>query len=432
VLWDALGFQGRPSRVFVRFYLLLDTDRSGAADLEEVLVGLTRCAAGMAYRDAPFRTYAPEPRAWETGEEAWSCRTDFLFHLYDVDANGWLTPVEVADMVAEYECPVRKARALHDSQLRSALDIALGPRGRMDPAAFAVVASAVPYLIDPSEEVQLALSAFGRQIGAALRALGDFFGSTGVYDIVPVEEELFVLRGVYVSEMAQLGGSQRLRGSPRRSSRLGAGAAMPRGDSCNDVSSLSQSESSPPFRAAAAAAAPTSAGRAGTPDSLTSADAAPLRAPLTQAEAEAFELARKGDAESVENLILFTALSASCISPDGDTLLLALLRSPWAAEQAAAQAGAAGGGGEGEEALEGDPIAQLVHRLLGCGVPAAARDGVGRTAAELASELGLQQVAWLLDDAAGRTSPSHAMPSPGGGPEAASSQRRRSRYIADR
>lgn len=426
MLWEALGFHGRPSRVFVRFYLLLDTDRSGAADLEEVLVGLTRCAAGMAYRDAPFRTYAPEPRAWETGEEAWSCRTDFLFHLYDVDANGWLTPAEVADMVAEYECPVRKARALHDAQLRSALDIALGPRGRMDPAAFAVVASALPYLIDPSEEVQLALSAFGRQIGAALRALGDLFGCAGVYDIVPVEEELFVLRGVYVSEMGQRGGSLRLRSSPRSTSRrFGAAAAMPRGESCNDVSSLSQSESSPSHLAAAAAAPPSADLRAGTPDSLMSADAAPLRAPLTQAEAEAFELARKGDADSVENLLLFGALSASCISPDGDTLLLALLRSPWAAEQAAAQAGAAGGGGGGEEALEGDPLAQLVHRLLGCGVPAAARDGVGRTAAELASELGLQQVAWLLDDAAGRTSPSHAKPSPGGGPDAASRQRRR-------
>jgi hypothetical protein len=368
----------------------------------------------MPYRAAPFRTFAPAACDWEDNPgTSWRARTDFLFQLYDVDANGWLTTDEVTKLIQEYDGDP-KQRAMHDAALRDALSNTLGLSGRVSADGFEAAVRTVPYLVDMSEDIQLALSSVGKNAEAALYALSQFFGVHNIYRVLP-EEELMITELEFERQQSVLMHAIRRR----------QGSTGSLGDADVDPARASSAAgSSPPLRMdmrpmdrAARAAAPSGGSGAGHAEramrrthsvenaspappavdaavrrssSLCSLDTEEVRPPQTAAEekeaAAAFALLRAGRGEDVENMILFGAVAPTVAAPDGGSLLHALLRSPWAAKQA---------GGSGKS----DALAQEVHRLLGCGVPPAARDGAGRSAAELAAELGHSQVAWLLDDA---------------------------------
>jgi Ca2+-binding EF-hand superfamily protein len=158
-----------------RLFALLDANKNGFISLEEVLLALSRTAAGEPLRQSMRLHEAGQqrvggPHEWEDSPNAVRRQAAFAFQLYDLDGNGELTAKEVAVLVAE--CIGGNARVV-ENNIHA---IGAVHNAMVDEHGFRLMALHASNFLFPAFRLQQRMAQYGQTASEALAALRQFFG----------------------------------------------------------------------------------------------------------------------------------------------------------------------------------------------------------------------------------------------------------------
>jgi len=160
----------------LRAWALLDGNDDGWVTLEELLTALARAAAGQPLRvrqRGAQPAALPAPCDWETAPGALRAQAAFAFALYDLNDNGRLSCDEVCTLCVEVlGCNMRSV----DTTLRA---VGAVHNGFVTLDGFVAIAQHASNFLYPAFRLQSKLSKHGADAREALTALRELFAAQG-------------------------------------------------------------------------------------------------------------------------------------------------------------------------------------------------------------------------------------------------------------